>query len=269
MWVVVRKHREGSWVGLIEFTSLVAEIGGACKNQFLSEVIKSWSSINLSRKKIERASKEFFLQPTEEKRKVSRDEDKPMGFYDTEHTKNFGLYREACEEYARGIEKLSYKLLELIALSLGLPSERLNSYFKEQTSFMRLNYYPLCPIRHLALGLAGTRILGALTVLAQDATLRPRGETQDRWRMDSVKPTPDAYIVNVGDIIQVWSNDRYESVNIGWQPAPRKRDFLSPFFFSPSHYVMVEPLEELISEESPAKYKAYNWGKEIQHYKKP
>lgn len=282
-----------------EITKLVAEIGDACKNWGFFQVINHGVP-STCRENIERASKEFFLQPTEEKRKVSRDEDNPMGFYDTEYTKNvrdwkevFDFvvedptilpashephdmelkeltnqwpnfptnFREACEEYARGVEKLSYKLLELIALSLGLSSKRLNSYFKDQTSTMRLNYYPLCPIRHLALGIGRHKDSFALTVLAQDDVggLEVKHKTDGEWIQ--VKPTPDAYIVNVGDIIQVWSNEKYESVEHRVVASSKKERFSIPFLFGPSHYVMVEPLEELTSEESPAKYKAYNWGK--------
>ncbi|TMW81750.1 hypothetical protein EJD97_008029, partial [Solanum chilense] len=282
-----------------EITNLVAQIGDACKKWGFFQVINHGVP-STCRQKIERASKEFFLLPTEEKRKVSRDEDNPMGFYDTEHTKNVrdwkevfdfvveiptllpashephdtelrelknqwpdfpNNFREACEEYARGIEKLSYTLLELISLSLGLPSKRLNNYFKDQTSFMRLNYYPLCPIHHLALGVGRHKDAGALTFLAQDDVggLEVKRKADGEWIQ--VKPTADAYIINVGDIIQVWSNDRYESAEHRVIASSKKERFSIPFFFNPSHYVMVEPLEELTNEESPAKYKAYNWGK--------
>lgn len=111
--------------------------------------------------------------------------------------------RDACEEYTRETEKLSYKLLELISLSLGLPASRFNNFFKDQTSFLRLNYYPRCPIPHLALGVGHHKDAGALTVLAQDDVggLEVKRKTDGEWIR--VKPTPDAYIVNVGDIIQV------------------------------------------------------------------
>ncbi|XP_049350777.1 protein DMR6-LIKE OXYGENASE 2-like isoform X1 [Solanum verrucosum] len=282
-----------------EITNLVAQIGDACQKWGFFQVINHGVP-STCREKIERASKEFFLLPTEEKRKVSRDEDNPLGFYDTEHTKNVrdwkevfdfvvenptllpashephdmelmelknqwpnfpNNFREACEEYAQGIEKLSYKLVELIALSLGLSSKRLNSYFKDQTSFMRLNYYPLCPIHDLALGVGRHKDSGALTVLAQDDVggLEVKRKADGEWIQ--VKPIPDAYIINVGDIIQVWSNDRYESVEHRVIASSMKERFSVPFFFNPSHYVMVEPLEELTNEESPAKYRAYNWGK--------
>lgn len=42
----------------------------------------------------------------------------------------------------------------------------------------------------------------------------------------------------------------------------QKERFSIPFFFNPSHYVWVEPLQELVDEESnPPKYKGYGWGK--------
>jgi len=43
--------------------------------------------------------------------------------------------REVCQEYAREVEKLAFRLLELVSISLGLPGDRLTGFFNEQTSF--------------------------------------------------------------------------------------------------------------------------------------
>lgn len=40
-----------------------------------------------------------------------------------------------------------------------------------------------------------------------------------------------------------------------------KERFSIPFFFNPGHDAEIKPLEELINEENPSKYKAYKWGK--------
>ena len=61
--------------------------------------------------------------------------------------------------------------------------------------------------------------------------------------------------------MQVWSNDAYESVEHRAKVNPEKERFSVPFFFFPAHYTMVKPLEELVNEQNPAKYKPYNWGK--------
>lgn len=77
-------------------------------------------------------------------------------------------FREACEEHAAEMEKLAFKLLELVASSLGLPKDRFNALFKDQTTRVKLNHYPPCPSPHLALGLGRHKDTGVLTVLAQD-----------------------------------------------------------------------------------------------------
>ena len=115
------------------------------------------------------------------------------------------MIRVACEEYAREVEKLAFKLLEVIALSLGLPANRFNGYFRDhQTSFMRLNHYPPCPSPHLALGVGRHKDSGCLTVLAQDEVggLEIRRKSDGEWIR--VKPTTDAFVINVGDITQVY-----------------------------------------------------------------
>lgn len=40
-----------------------------------------------------------------------------------------------------------------------------------------------------------------------------------------------------------------------------KERFSTPYFFNPSHYTMVEPLEELVNKQNPSKYRAWSWGK--------
>ena len=34
-----------------------------------------------------------------------------------------------------------------------------------------------------------------------------------------------------------------------------------PFFFFPAHTTFVKPLEELVDEKNPERYKGFNWGK--------
>lgn len=62
-------------------------------------------------------------------------------------------------------------------------------------------------------------------------------------------------------MFQVWTNEAYESVEHRVAVNSEKERFSIPFFFNPAHYTMVEPLEELINEQNPSKYRPYNWGK--------
>ncbi|KAI5397033.1 hypothetical protein KIW84_063019 [Lathyrus oleraceus] len=102
------------------------------------------------------------------------------------------------EEYARELEKLSYKLLELVSLSLGLPGDKFHDCFKNQLSTVKLNYYPPCPFPNLALGVGPHKDSSALTVLAQDEIggLQVKRKSLGDWV--PVKPIPTAFVINLG-----------------------------------------------------------------------
>ena len=72
---------------------LVEEIGDACKNWGFFQVINHGVPL-AKRQSIEKASRIFFGQPLEEKRKVRRSEEKVLGYYDSEHTKNVRDWKE-------------------------------------------------------------------------------------------------------------------------------------------------------------------------------
>lgn len=58
----------------------------------------------------------------------------------------------------------------------------------------------------------------------------------------------------------MWSNEKYESVEHRVRVNSEKERLSIPFFFNPSHYVMVKPLAELVDEQNPPKYNEYNCG---------
>ena len=61
--------------------------------------------------------------------------------------------------------------------------------------------------------------------------------------------------------MQVWSNDKYEAVEHRAVVHSEKKRFSIPFFLFPSPHVVVKPLEELVNEQNPARYREYSWGK--------
>uniref|UniRef100_A0A0C9RTA0 TSA: Wollemia nobilis Ref_Wollemi_Transcript_14009_1340 transcribed RNA sequence n=1 Tax=Wollemia nobilis TaxID=56998 RepID=A0A0C9RTA0_9CONI len=278
--------------------TLINQIEEACKEWGFFQVINHDVPLELLRWLQSEAAK-FFSLPLQEKSRVRRNMDNPFGYYDTELTKNVRDWkevfdfacrgtinlprdfqaeshdtrpltnqwpenpphlREACEKYAEAVEKLSFRLLGLISQSLGLPGGYFDSKFEEHTSFLRLNHYPRCPVPHLALGVSRHRDIGAVTVLLQDDVEGLQVKKKDgEWL--TVKPVPGAFIINVGDCVQVWSNDKYESVEHRVVVNDKEERFSVPFFFTPSHHVMMAPVPELLNEDNPPKYKEFNWGR--------
>nr|CAB3498583.1 unnamed protein product [Digitaria exilis] len=157
------------------------------------------------------------------------------------------------------MEVLAFKVLELIACSLNLRPDRLHGFFKHHTTFFRLNYFPPCPRPELALGVGRHKDPGALTIVYQDDVggLDVQRRSDGEWVR--VKCVPDSFVINVGDTIQVWSNDRYESAEHRVSVNSAKERFSMPYFFNPSLNAVVEPLGELVGEDDPPRYSAYCW----------
>jgi isopenicillin N synthase-like dioxygenase len=238
----------------------------------------------------------FFAQPTEQKRRISRTLDNPWGFYDQELTKNTldwkeiydygpadhsapemtpqwpqGLpdFQSAILAYYAACETLSFRLLGAISTNLGMPAEHLNCHYQdEHSSFVRLNYYPRCPQparpagldtpTNGHLGINHHTDAGALTILFQDAQPGLEVFRKDHWHL--VRPVPGALVVNIGDIVQVWSNDRYRAALHRVQASAGAERFSAPFFFNPAYATNYAPLPTTVDYTHPPCYRSINWG---------
>lgn len=98
------------------------------------------------------------------------------------------------------------KLLNLMARALEMNPEEIETLFEEGMQSMRMNYYPPCPQPDQVIGLAPHSDGDGLTIVLQ------LNETQGlQVRKDGVwipvKPLPSAFVVNIGDVMEVCIND--------------------------------------------------------------
>lgn len=230
----------------------------------------------------------FFALPLEEKREISRTRDNLWGFYDRELTKNvvdlkqvfdFGPpdgksmrpqwpkgmpgFRNAVHAYYRHCEKLAFRLLAAISTNLGMSPGYLSRAFGQgHTSFLRLNYYPVALTPPSAnggqFGVGPHTDAGALTLLLQDDQRGLEVFRDNAWHL--VEPRRDALVINIGDIVQVWSNDQYVAALHRVIASAAKSRFSIPFFFGPQYRTDYAPVPTMVSDERPARYKAINWG---------
>jgi isopenicillin N synthase-like dioxygenase len=103
------------------------------------------------------------------------------------------------------VTKLCQSLMKVLSISLGLDVDYLQNAFGGEDGAgecLRVNYYPKCPQPDLALGLSAHSDPGGLTVLLADHRV---GGLQvrkgDAWV--TVQPQPGAFVINIGDQIQV------------------------------------------------------------------
>ena len=94
------------------------------------------------------------------------------------------------------------KILEMMAKALRMEHNDMRSLFDDGFHGMRMNYYPPCPQPELVVGLNAHSDAVGLTILLQVNELEGLQIRKDgRWI--PVKPLPNAFIVNIGDILEV------------------------------------------------------------------
>jgi len=71
------------------------------------------------------------------------------------------------------------------------------------------------------------------------------------------KTRKDTFVINVGDMIQVWSNDRYKAPLHQVQAHATKERYSAPFFYNPAYKADVAPLGV---KKEEALYDTINWG---------
>jgi len=274
----------------------IAELDSPASLAAIDRACRGWGFFQVTGHGIESAllrnvfevSREFFAQPAEEKRRIRRDADNPWGFYDKELTKNQQDWKEIYDfgpangnllkprwpsgqlrlrfepivrAYYANCRTLALRLLSAMASNLGVDASYLARGFADShTSFLRLNYYPQCTLAPSAEHLFGVgehTDAGALTLLLQDDQPGLEVCRDGQWHL--VEPTPGALVINVGDMIQVWSNDRYRAALHRVVTNPSGDRYSVPFFLSPSYETTYAPLPTTVTPERPARYRPIQW----------
>ncbi|KAG0469069.1 hypothetical protein HPP92_018397 [Vanilla planifolia] len=165
--------------------------------------------------------------------------------------------RDVTDEYGRQLMRVCSTLMKVLSLSLGLEVGFLQEKFggEEIGGCMRVNYYPKCPQPELTLGLSAHSDPGGLTVLLADERV-PGLQVRKGDFWVNVHPLPGAFIVNIGDQIQVLSNAAYKSVEHRVVTNAADERLSIAFFYNPKSDLPVEPARELVTPERPQLYRA-------------
>ncbi|XWS67245.1 hypothetical protein CRYUN_Cryun05aG0270900 [Craigia yunnanensis] len=163
--------------------------------------------------------------------------------------------RELVAEYGAEVVKLCGRLLKAMSTNLGLKEDYLPNAFGGDNigACLRINFYPKCPQPDLTLGLSSHSDPGGMTILLPDHDVAGL-QVRKNGKWITVKPVPNAFIVNVGDQIQVLSNAIYKSVEHRVIVNSAKDRVSLAFFYNPKSDLFIEPAKELVSEDRPALY---------------
>lgn len=239
------------------------------------------------------AGEEFFGQSTIAKRKIMRTQTQPLGYYDRELTKqqrdlkevfDFMKPRAGHRDINQWPDSTSFRavMIRFFDASSTVAERTLALLYRAitrlqidsaelpagdpRTSTVRLNYYPLSdPLstaEQTTTPSLGAQALGqhtdpgVLTLLLQDDTGGLQTYSLKNGWID-IQPSPGSIVVNLGDAMQVWTNDTYKAALHRVRPVHKKARFSTPYFFNPGNDAVLKPLTQL--SDGPAVYQSFKW----------
>ncbi|KAG7381647.1 Envelope glycoprotein [Phytophthora boehmeriae] len=242
-------------------------------------------------------TRSFFRLPKDVKNTIRRKPTNPRGYFDSELTKNKTDWKEVFDfsgpdkdnptpddnedigdggnqwldedilpgfhsemlEYFNKMEYISRRLLKVFAVALGEKPAFFDQFYEgDNSSLIRLNHYPVAPEPEKTMGVYHHTDIGALTVLLQDdevAALQVFHRESKTWT--NVPPIAGTYTINIGDMVQVWSNDQFVAPVHRVLASSKASRFSVPFFYNPSLKTQVEPI--VVKDGDVAKYRPLSY----------
>jgi len=272
-----------------QYLRVVSLLSAACENWGFFQVVNHGVSVELLQR-VQAMSERFCALPLLEKRKleVHLAGDRLLGYgFIPKHAQaskrlwSEGLYLdiscvssfaktlwphdpqkqhefcETLEEYFRALQKLAQKITHLLINSLGLKPGNYDTYAPKDPALLRMNHYPPCPEPSKAQGLGAHLDPNYFTILHQGHVGGLQVLKDDAWV--AVRPHPEAFAINVGDMLQVISNGRYKSAKHRAVVNKKQDRYSLAYFAQPPNWDLIVPPQELLDSKHPPLYKPFSW----------
>ena len=162
-------------------------------------------------------------------------------------------FKQAWTAYYAAMEDLAVRIMRVFAVALKLPDSYFDPMIDRPISALRALNYPATdrPAQPGQLRAGAHTDYGSLTILLPQAgsgglQIRTRGGD---WR--EVPPVPGAFVINIGDLMALWTNDRWVStlhrvVNTtpAGQLSPRRQSLA--FFHQPNWHQEIACIESCL-----------------------
>ncbi len=166
-------------------------------------------------------------------------------------------FRRAWLGYYAAMEQLAARLLSLCATALDLPDDYFAVFFDHHASALRaLNYPASKPSTNAPAVRAGAHTdYGSLTILKPDSAADGLEIFMASGEWAPAPMVTDGFVVNVGDLLSRWSNDRWTSTmhRVTGSTEQSRRQSIA-FFQNPNFDALIECLPGCATAERPARY---------------
>ncbi|KAF5752778.1 protein SRG1-like [Tripterygium wilfordii] len=263
----------------LESGSELQKLHLACKDWGFFQVVNHGVSCSLM-EKLRYEIEEFYKLPMEEKVKykmrpadlegfvnVARREGKldwGDGFYMTTNPitrrKPYlfpelpSSLRNTLERYITELQELGMRLLGVMARALKIEREEVVELFEDGMQSVRMTYYPKCPQPELVMGFTPHSDATGITILNQLNGVDGLEIMKDGVWIP-VNFQPDAFVVNVGDILEILSNGIYSSIEHRAMVNSMKERISIAFFMNPKFEADIGPISSLINSQNPPLFK--------------
>ncbi|MFC3068228.1 isopenicillin N synthase family dioxygenase [Phenylobacterium soli] len=155
------------------------------------------------------------------------------------------------------LDAMGFKVLEAIAVWLGLDRHFFETTVSEGNSILRLLHYPPVPKDGPHIRAGAHEDINVITLLlgAEEAGLEVK-EKDGSWL--AINPPPGSLVINIGDMLQRLTNHRLPSTTHRVvNPSPERRGFArysTPFFLHFNSDYLIETLPNCVDAEHPDRY---------------
>ncbi|MBO0677366.1 isopenicillin N synthase family oxygenase [Mycolicibacterium sp. S2-37] len=155
-------------------------------------------------------------------------------------------FADAVTAYYRAVLDVGNLLLRAFAVALGEDPEAFSRYATKTPSQLRLVHYPYNPDAEDHLGIGAHTDYECFTLLKPTApgleVLNGAGEWID------VPPVPGTFVVNVGDILELWTNGTFVATSHRVRKVKEER-YSFPLFFNVDYDTEVRPLPQFAARD--------------------
>ena len=165
-------------------------------------------------------------------------------------------------EYYAAVTEVGALLFRAFAASLGLPETFFAERARKPPSQLRLLYYPPndLPMNKDNVGIGQHSDFECFTILNQQAPGLQVMNAADEWV--EAPPIPGTFIVNIGDLLEGWTNGLFKATQHRVVNTGRER-YSMPLFFAVDYDTVVEPLPQFVDADNPPAYTSIVAGKHL------
>ena len=181
-------------------------------------------------------------------------------------------WKNVMNEYFGIMNKIGFRLVQLIALAIGLPHHYFDDKFSPPMAFLRLLHYSKqkSDVANGVLACGAHSDYGMITLLATDdqpglqillqtnkhstsADHNDEVDKEEKWV--SVTPPPiGTFVVNLGDMLERWTNGKFKSTVHRVVSSGEKERYSIPFFYEPNFDTVVECLDVCLENGEEPKF---------------